>query len=120
MPATWGATLGEMFRGRVSYRRKFGKPTGLQPSDRVELVCDGVDAFGTAELNETLLGDIPPGLRLTRFDITKLLQPRNQLIIEVSLPMLDSRASGMHASEREHRTGGIVGEVRLEIFAGTE
>ena len=29
MPADWGATLGADFHGRVSYLRRFGRPTGL-------------------------------------------------------------------------------------------
>ena len=118
LPRDWGATLGINFRGRVRYCRSFGKPTGLNTGDRIELVCQCVDAFGTAELNELELGNIPPGLAATRFDITQLLRPRNQLIIDVELPMAGSDQMQFHRPGREGLPGGIVGEIRLEIFTG--
>src|ERR1700676_4009933 len=58
LPADWGPTLGIDFRGRVRYLRRFGLPTNLDSSQRVWLVVEGVDYFGTATLNGTRLGEL--------------------------------------------------------------
>jgi hypothetical protein len=116
IPADWSAKLGSDFCGRVRYSRNFGKPTGLEMNDHVELVCDCVDPCGCVELNGSTLGSIPLGLRATRFDITQLLQTRNQLIIDIELPAEIETDSTWIRPGRERLAGGIVGEVRLEIF----
>jgi len=116
LPADWGATLGADFRGRVAYRRRFGCPTGLGHADRVDLVLARVDAYGWATLNGQDLGEIPAGGHAWRCEITSRLRTRNELLVEVELP------AGKPAPERPGRTGGpggMVGEVRLEIFTAT-
>jgi hypothetical protein len=118
IPMDWGTTLGRNFRGRVRYSRSFGKPTGLNAEDRVELVCQCVDAFGAVELNDLQLGNIPSGLAATRFDITQFLRPRNELVIDVELPMAGGDLEHSNRPGREGLPGGIVGEVCLEIFTG--
>lgn len=117
IPSDWGPTLGKEFRGRVIYCRRFGQPTGLQANDAVDLVLDRVDCFGRAWLNKTLIGDIPPGGAAARFDIRPLLLPRNELIVEVCFPVVPAGQPPLDRPGREHLPGGLVGEVRLEIFA---
>ena len=119
MPAHWGPTLGADFRGRVSYRRRFGRPTGLDAADRVDLVIDRVDAFGCAALNGQELGEIAAGGHVWRCDITARLRPRNELVVEVELPQLAAGSPSPARPGREDLPGGLVGEVRLEIFAAT-
>ncbi len=116
MPADWGDSLGPDFRGRVRYQRRFGSPTGLSSGDRVELVVEAVDARGRVSVNGTSLGEIyfadPPA----RFDITARLLPSNLLIVEVELPRLSSESPPLPRPGRDGLPGGLIGEVRLEIF----
>lgn len=115
MPCDWGESLGNDFRGQVRYIRRFGCPTNLT-SERIDLVFQHIDESGIADLNGNTLGDIPAGGRPARFDVTNLLKERNKLIVDVDSPC----ARGDRYSPRGNRaalTGGIVGEVRLEIFS---
>lgn len=113
MPCDWSVSLGADFRGRVAYTRRFRRPTGLAPGQRVELVLDGVDALGWVSLNGTRLLEIPPGGAPARIEIAELLADRNELVVEVELPAAESRP--LRPAGREHSAGGHFGEVRLEI-----
>jgi len=65
----------------VCWRRGFGWPSGPRPGETVWLVIEGFDAPGTVDLNgRTLcrLEESPGGRRL---EVTRLLQPRNELAI---------------------------------------
>jgi hypothetical protein len=116
MPADWGDTLGDGFHGRVEYAREFARPTGLRPGQRVELVLAGVDAFGSAALNDSPLLEVPAGGGESRVEIAALLEDRNRLVVEVELPAVDSHAAPVvRPPGREHSPGGLYGEVRLEI-----
>jgi beta-galactosidase/beta-glucuronidase len=116
MPADGGAAPGADFRGRVSYRRRFGRPTGLDAADRVELVIDCVGAFGCVALNGQELGEIAAGGSPWRCDITARLQPRNELAIEVELPQLAADGPSLVRPGRDGLPGGLIGEVRLEMY----
>jgi beta-galactosidase/beta-glucuronidase len=100
MPTDWAASLGDAFRGRVAYRRRFGKPTNLESNESVWLVCDGATARATLELNSQALGDVLGPNSPVAFDVTPLLGERNELAAVV---------------ESLHEVGGLTGEVRLEI-----
>lgn len=115
MPADWGATLGADFCGRVAYHRRFGRPTGLGPADRVELAIDRVDALGSVRLNGESLGEIPAGGQPWRCDVTARLRRRNELIVEVELPHVPHGTPPVSRSGREDLSGGLTGEVWLEI-----
>lgn len=116
LPADWGATLGSDFRGLVRYTRRFGLPTNLQPNDQVSLVVEGVDHFGSAQLNNTPLGELLGFSCPTVFEVRLLLAPRNVLVLEVELPAYESAAAPQRPG-REALPGGPIGEVRLEIRA---
>lgn len=116
MPADWAETLGAEFRGRVRYTRRFGCPSGLATNDLIELVIVQVDALGAVHLNGRPLVGIPAGQLNTRVDITRRLQPRNELHVEVELPDVDPAAPTLPRPGRGDRPGGLIGEVRLEIF----
>jgi beta-galactosidase/beta-glucuronidase len=100
MPTDWAASLGDAFRGRVAYRRRFGKPTNLESNESVWLVCDGATACATLELNRQVIGDVPGPSSPAAFDVTILLGERNELVAVV---------------ESLYEVGGLTGEVRLEI-----
>jgi hypothetical protein len=115
MPADWAATLGADFRGRVRFRRSFGRPTGLEPSDRVWLVLERIDARGVVSLNGSPLGETSIDSGPTRFDVTALLAVRNELVIEVELPDWPADEDLRRRGDRAGQVGGVIGEVRLEI-----
>jgi hypothetical protein len=116
MPADWGPTLGDDFRGQVLYTRHFGCPTGLEDADRVMLVVQRADAFATVALNGQPIGIVPAGGDAARLDVTSLLNPRNQLAILVELPEVTADSAPLPRPGREGLPGGLVGEVRLEII----
>ena len=76
-----------------------------------------VDAYGDVVLNETTLGEVRCDSMPGRFDVTATLTDRNQLVIEVELPRTDDDSAPLtRPAGREQLAGGLVGEVRLEIW----
>jgi beta-galactosidase/beta-glucuronidase len=116
VPNDWGQQLGRDFRGQVRFVRSFGRPTRLEPGEQVWLVCGGVDLVGRAELNGEPLGPVPGWHKATRFDVTRLLQERNSLVLDVELPPLSYADEQRLRPARAGLAGGVIGEVRLEIF----
>jgi hypothetical protein len=100
VPGDWGAALGNTFRGRARFIRRFGLPTNLEPQERVFLVMGPLLEQGSVELNGVALGRQSLIDGQQRYDVTSLLKPRNELVICV---------------ESREDTGGIRGEVKLEI-----
>jgi hypothetical protein len=100
MPARWGAAGLADFAGKVRFCRRFGYPGRLDEIERVWLTFAGV--AGTAEmvLNGQFLGRHDGEAGPCDFEITPLLQPRNELVVEVDAPADD---------------GGLWGEVALEV-----
>ena len=117
MPGDWSATLGNEFRGRVRYERRFGRPTGLTADDRVLLVVGQVDTWAHVTLNETHLGEIRDGTQDVAFDVGSCLEKRNRLQIDVELPRVTPESPPLQRYGRNGLAGGLVGEVRLEIYA---
>jgi hypothetical protein len=115
VPADWGGTLGEDFFGQVLFTRHFGRPTGLEAQDRVLLVIERVDAFGTVALNGLPIGIVPAGGAAARFDIGDSLRPRNQLAILVELPQTTFASPPLDRAGRDGLPGGLVGAIGLEI-----
>lgn len=117
MPADWDQSPGRDFHGRVNYSRSFGAPTGLEAGDRVELVVERVNASGQVWFNGVPLGEIPAGANTSRFDVRRLLKPRNQLVVQVCRPKQSPSDLALPQAESGDSPGGLLGEVRLEIFA---
>lgn len=115
VPGDWGAALGNDFRGKVRYSRRFGMPTNLSPEERVSIVIALVDWRATIELNGEMLGSQTLGDGERKYEITRLLKPRNELQIIVELPRLADSGVSLVRPGREHLPGGLIGEVRLEI-----
>jgi hypothetical protein len=101
IPCDWSATLGAEFRGLVRYRRFFNWTVPLDDPTKVTLAFDSVAQTATASLNGQPLGSFGPGPAWR--SIEQLLQPRNELIVDVEL-LNDAELPG-----------GLTGEVRLEI-----
>ena len=120
IPAGWAATLGSDFRGRVRYTRVFHWLTDLDDRDRVELVVEQVNAFADVTLNATPLGRMQYGGLPTRFNNTSILRPRNELSLVVELPRLCADSPVLACRGQESQPGGVLGEVRLEVYSTRE
>lgn len=102
MPCRWReSALGE-YAGRVRCRRRFGLPRQIDPHERIWLTFAGIDGVADFSLNRQPLDQAVRGPYPLEYEITSLLQPRNELIIEV---------------EAADGDGGLWGEVALEIRA---
>ena len=110
MPATWQA-LAELagIASPLRLLRRFGLPTGITPQDRLELVIESAGVSLEVALNRQPLGKIPPSSQPSRFDVTALLAPRNELSLAFSLPPDEEASSPLPCP---------IGEVRLEIISG--
>jgi hypothetical protein len=114
MPADWSEMVGADFLGRVRYRRKFNKPTGLQFGNRVWLVIEPPRSSAYIVWKGDLVGSIHPGDPPGRFDITRRLGDHNEVDVFVDHPHLDHMQSTV-GDPTHLPPGGLVGEVRLEI-----
>ena len=98
LPCRWAeGGLGD-FAGRVRFRRRFGYPGRIDDYERVWLTCDALEGSAAVALNGHFLTETrgPAGFE---FEVTALLQPRNELVVEMEGPA----------------TGGLWGEVALEV-----
>jgi hypothetical protein len=114
VPGDWGELLGPDFIGRARYTRRFNRPTNLQPDQRVWLALDGVDPRANVALNGRPIGQAQGYQATTRFDITAALQEHNVLAVEVCMPGASFADEGCRPG-RAGLSGGLIGEVRLEI-----
>jgi hypothetical protein len=132
LPANWSAAVGPDFQGLVRFTRRFAQPTGITAATRVWLAIENVDWQARIALNAHDLGQIqlarsqpsvplslsptlPLSLCPARFNITSLLQPRNELTVHVLLPAPDADAPPLDRPGREGQPGGLIGLVSLEI-----
>lgn len=67
---------------KVVFQRRFGKPTGLTPQDKVELVVDG-----ELLIDEVLVNNVAIARNTTylRADIVRLLNESNELTLRITL-----------------------------------
>lgn len=99
VPGDW-SLLGADFPGPARFVRRFGIPTNLS-TERVSLVIEHVHAWASIALNGNFLGNQKDDDGSRKYDVTSLLQPRNEISIVLEL---------------NGKTGpGSLGEVRLEI-----
>ncbi len=99
MPCRWHEAGLKDFQGQVRFRRRFGYPGQIDEDERVWLTFAGWTGTATIELNgELLLEEHDEGP--CEFDVTSLLRPSNELIVEL---------------ESTSPNAGVWGEVALEI-----
>lgn len=91
----WKATA--LPDGVVRHARRFGSPRALDPAESVFLTCDGLLGLATVSVNGETVATATGRLDA---DITKLLQPRNEVWIDTA-------------------GDGELGEVAVEFRAGT-
>jgi hypothetical protein len=83
--------------GCVRFRRRFGYPGRIDAYERVWLTFAGIGGKAEVRLNNHLLGRIAAA---SEFEVTPLLRPRNELVVEI---------------EGTAEQGGLGGEVALEV-----
>jgi beta-galactosidase/beta-glucuronidase len=106
LPAAWQAIVGD-FRGTLRFRRRFHRPTNLEPHERVCVVFDGLGGTARVAVNGQLLGTIDGGRTTGQFEITPLLRPNNELVVEIDYG----------ADHARRAPGGLWGPVALEIHS---
>ena len=101
LPCRWrdGGWVG--FAGRVLHRRRFGKPTNIA-EQKIWLTCAGVEGSVAVRLNGESILDRPASDGPFSVEVTDSLRDRNELELVV---------------EADSDTGGVWGEVALEIHA---
>lgn len=104
MPAEWDE-LFDRHINQATFRRLFHQPTNLDARDRVFLVFDGVGGEGEFLLNGQAAGELIESSEPQRFDVTELLQPFSELVVE------------LHRNATNDRPGGLHDVVALEIEA---
>lgn len=100
MPCRWGEGGLRDFAGRVRFRRRFGYPGRIDEHERVWLTFEGIDGEAEIRLNQQLLGRSHGLSGAFEFEVTTLLRPRNELVVEV---------------DKTSEQGGLWGEVALEV-----
>jgi hypothetical protein len=100
IPGTLRAGGWAGFAGKVSFYRRFGRPSNLGTNDRVRLAFAGVTGSAEVRLNGERLGELN-GKR--EFDVTDRMRKRNELEVVMNV-VVDGC--------------GITGEVAIEIIAG--
>ena len=100
LPAAWGKP-GE----NVVFSRRFNWLAELEPDERVYLVFDGYGGSGPVSVNGTALGDLTNSP--AEFEVTQLLQPRNELEVSLSFQGLGDQPRGLWGNVMlEVRTAG--------------
>jgi hypothetical protein len=80
MPCRWSEGGLPGFTGRVRFRRAFGYPGRIDAHERVWLTFAGIVSAAEIQLNHSALGCVSAA---SEFDVTSLLRPRNELVIEI-------------------------------------
>ncbi len=100
LPCRWSNGGLDNFAGRVRFVRSFGYPSQIDAHERLWLTFAGADAIAEVWLNGGYLGRHEGAREAFDFEVTDLLLPRNELLVEVESPS-------------PH--GGLWGEVALEV-----
>jgi hypothetical protein len=84
MPCCWHESGLADFAGRVRYRRRFGYPGRIDDVERVWLNFAGAGDSAAVTLNGVELGQIAQPGQPFEFEVTQLLRPRNELLVEIT------------------------------------
>lgn len=84
MPAEWKTIFGER-TGTVVFRRRFGRPTNLEPHERVFVAFDGIGGSAQITVNGKHFGAVTNNSETARFDVTDILEASNLLEVELTI-----------------------------------
>ena len=108
MPQDWRSTFGEE-PGRVRFSRVFHRPTNLNPQESVYIVMDGIGGASQISVNDVQLGIHSDSVENVSFEVTDLLRPTNELIVEVEFD----------PQSNDSVPGGLWAAVGIEIRSKT-
>ena len=94
LDSAW-ARFGGRPAGRVRFRRRFSRPSGLEPGDEVRLVIEAPVVSGTVVLNGNVLGVVEPSEFPAEFAVGDRLQDGN--LLEVDVVTAETDASDLPA-----------------------
>ena len=100
--------------GCVLWTRRFGRPGGLEPGDRVLLVVTQPACAAEMVVNAVQLPPLSAGAGRWEQDITPLLRVRNELLLRVATPV---DGDMVHSQQGRGRLPSVIGTVALEIVA---
>lgn len=104
MPASWQSLFGER-TGTAIFRRRFQRPTGLDPEERVCVTLRSVGADIRCVINQLAVDALPaplgdascwPGDNCLSFDVTEQLETSNLLQLTLETKELSSTPAGLH------------------------
>jgi len=84
MPADWQSLFGDR-AGRARFSRRFNRPTNLEPHERVLIVLEHPVGRARLQLNDHELDTVSHATESARFDVTGILKPMNELVIDIEL-----------------------------------
>jgi hypothetical protein len=100
--------------GRVFWTRRFGRPGGLEPGDRVLLVVAAAAVAAEVRVNAVSLPPLTAHADRWTHDITPLLRDRNELRITVAAP---AQSDSVREPQGRGPLPSVLGRVTLEIVA---
>ena len=103
MPCSVLETFGNV-SGRILFRRRFQKPTNLDDNEQVHIAFDGIGGRADIAVNGQALGSLTTNPKTVSFDMTKLLEPSNELTVELTI-----------TADDDPSTGGLFKPVAVEI-----
>lgn len=103
-PAGWDELFGT-FLGCARFRRRFHRPTNLDPDELVFLELEAVGGVGRLSVNGFDLGSVRHSSEPQRFDVTQYLTGNDELLIELS----------WNGATIRGERGGLYAPVVLEI-----
>ena len=126
--AAWEPPAPAAADGRRVWTRRFGRPAGLEPGDRVLLVVTGPAVAAEIAVNAVRLPPLLAGTHRWAEDITPLLRDRNEVSVSVTAAVDVTAAIAVTAASTiEHVPGrgphgrgplpSAIGIVALEIVA---
>lgn len=83
IPVTWQELFGPI-PGTTRFRRRFHRPTNLEPHEQVRILFENLGGSAVVSLNGTPLGTIPRGQSTAEFNVTNHLQPANELTVDLT------------------------------------
>jgi beta-galactosidase/beta-glucuronidase len=108
MPSSMNDSFGKV-SGRVVFRRRFQRPTNLEDNERVHIAFDGIGGRADVAVNGHPLGSLENNAETVSFDMTDLLEPSNELTVDLTISWSD-----------DQKPGGLYESVAIEIHQVNE